>query len=586
MAWQLTVYTPLAALTVAISLVIAFLAWRNRRQRGAQPLALLMVALTGWALAAGIQLAFTGAWEQDLWKRIGLAFGAYIPALWVWFAVTYAGREEWLTRPRTIVLAIEAVLFSLLTLTNPLHHLIWTDGTVQPTVGGDVLELAYSVSFYAHMIWAYCVIVVGLVILIGVVTDTSHLYQRQAGLLLLAPVPPTFASVAYVLRLSGGPLPALDPTPFAFVVTGILVGLALFRFDLLDRTPIARQRAFDEMGDGLLVMDTLGRVVHMNEIASQILDANPTETPIDGTRHAGNGWTALQFDGDGGLSVTAASESDGSTTAALRAIDGQTVDMQNGNVLHCYDADWTPLTDQHGEEVGHVVVFRDVTDRARYQQRLEVAQRVLRHNLRNDINVIQAHATHIARNGDPEQVHSAERITQTTEELIELSEKTRTMVRMEEAYASDWHSIDVGMTISQLVTQFRGTYPAATIDASIDAGTTVSLPDEQFLSVPVENLLENAIEHSAKQPPQIEVSVRERDARIEVQVSDNCPKIPAVERQVLNRGGETPLEHGSGIGLWLVHWSLETVGGTVSFEYTGEGNVVTLAYPRAEESEA
>jgi len=44
------------------------------------------------------------------------------------------------------------------------------------------------------------------------------------------------------------------------------------------------------------------------------------------------------------------------------------------------------------------------------------------------------------------------------------------------------------------------------------------------------------------------------------------------------RGTETPLRHGSGIGLWIVKWGIDHLGGRISFaEREPQGTTVTVA---------
>jgi signal transduction histidine kinase len=51
---------------------------------------------------------------------------------------------------------------------------------------------------------------------------------------------------------------------------------------------------------------------------------------------------------------------------------------------------------------------------------------------------------------------------------------------------------------------------------------------------------------------------------------------------VLTHGTESPLHHGSGLGLWLVHWLVEASGGDLDFaDNRQRGSVVTLTLERA-----
>ncbi len=60
----------------------------------------------------------------------------------------------------------------------------------------------------------------------------------------------------------------------------------------------------------------------------------------------------------------------------------------------------------------------------RREQRLQVFNRILRHNLRNDLNVVLGHADNLMES-IPETSESAEIIKRKATELIEVSEKAR-----------------------------------------------------------------------------------------------------------------------------------------------------------------
>jgi signal transduction histidine kinase len=68
---------------------------------------------------------------------------------------------------------------------------------------------------------------------------------------------------------------------------------------------------------------------------------------------------------------------------------------------------------------------------------------------------------------------------------------------------------------------------------------------------------------------------------VAVRVADNGPGIDEQERRAVTEGRETPLEHSSGVGLWLARWITERNGGSLSIENTDDGAVVTVVLPRA-----
>ena len=71
-----------------------------------------------------------------------------------------------------------------------------------------------------------------------------------------------------------------------------------------------------------------------------------------------------------------------------------------------------------------------------------------------------------------------------------------------------------------------------------------------------------------------------RDARFVLTVADDGPGIPEHEVEAVESGRETALEHGSGLGLWVVAWGAAAVGADVTYaERAPRGTRVTVSIP-------
>lgn len=96
----------------------------------------------------------------------------------------------------------------------------------------------------------------------------------------------------------------------------------------------------------------------------------------------------------------------------------------------------------------------------------------------------------------------------------------------------------------------------------------------------IDELLTNAIEHADSSTPTVWVTVRDGEAFARLDIADDGPGLPEMERQVLESGTETPLRHSSGLGLWLVRWIVKDLGGDVTArERDGGGTVISLRLP-------
>lgn len=215
----------------------------------------------------------------------------------------------------------------------------------------------------------------------------------------------------------------------------------------------------------------------------------------------------------------------------------------------------------------------------RYRERNTVLNRVMRHNLRNDINVIQGRVTLIDRQLDHQTDHT-DAIHQKINDILRLSEQSRALEQVIGSADSDPHPIDLAPVVSERTEAISDRYPAAHVERDLPPEAWV-LADEMIDTV-VGNLIENAIEHN-DETPHVAVDVFTNDASNEVtlRIADDGPGIPSFELEVLSEGTETALQHGSGLGLWLVKWFVESYDGTFSIESTGDGSVATITLPQA-----
>ncbi|WP_224269279.1 PAS domain S-box protein [Haloprofundus salinisoli] len=229
---------------------------------------------------------------------------------------------------------------------------------------------------------------------------------------------------------------------------------------------------------------------------------------------------------------------------------------------------------------GIIISARDVTERHQYEQRLRVLNRVLRHDLRNDMNVVLGYADLLHEDPSaPEVREYAQKIQDRAASLADLADRTRLVDRTLNRASEEFGAVDVAKLVDEELVTARRTYPEATFTTSV-SGEHWARGDDR-IRVAVGNLLENAVEHNDRASPTVDVTVEtaadDVGPFVEVSVADDGPGVPREERSVLESGVETPLEHGSGIGLWLVNWILAEADGELRFaDNAPRGSVVTL----------
>ncbi|MFB6127794.1 MAG: ATP-binding protein [Halolamina sp.] len=214
------------------------------------------------------------------------------------------------------------------------------------------------------------------------------------------------------------------------------------------------------------------------------------------------------------------------------------------------------------------------------RRRRSMLHRILRHNVRNDINVIMGRARLIPDHTDDERVTElAADIAAMSRKLTDQADKAR---RLEELVAGPTTVEPTELTsiVEEALSQFGDRY-----DASIttDMPEAVHVAASSLLPHAVAELCENAVEHNTDDPTvEVVVDAAEATDSVRLAVRDDGPGIPPQDRRVLTGAEETAVSHGSGIGIRFVYWTVQHVDGDVLVADNDlGGTTITLVLPRA-----
>ncbi|WP_324760914.1 PAS domain S-box protein [Haloarcula montana] len=245
----------------------------------------------------------------------------------------------------------------------------------------------------------------------------------------------------------------------------------------------------------------------------------------------------------------------------------------------------SPMANDDGEITHFVTIESDVTNRRLRKQQLDVLNRVLRHNLKNGMNVIQGRAQLLRESlGDDESQAHVRTIERRADALESLSDKAGTVRSLFENEFAAETATDVTALVSDIVSTFSEEYSTASFD--LDNSDPLYVRADSRLELAVKELLDNAVVHNDQPEPEVTVTTRPSKEKqsaewIDIEIADNGPGIPAKELETIEQGEETPLRHGTGLGLWIVYWTVSLYGGEVTFvDNSPRGTAVVLSLPR------
>ncbi len=250
-----------------------------------------------------------------------------------------------------------------------------------------------------------------------------------------------------------------------------------------------------------------------------------------------------------------------------------------------------PLLDR-GNRVVHVVEYiKDVTEKARFAERLEQSRRLaelgemaarVAHEVRNPLNAITGAAHFLSTEHAKDETlqkftdiikRQASRVNQVASDLLYVSKPLRTRPTMVQVNAVLDQSLD------SLREQLRDQNIAVVLDLAPHIPPIKA--DELQIEQALQNLLRNAVEAmSGGGTLGITTTIAASGMAVEIRIQDTGQGIPEHDRERIFQSFFTTKIRGTGLGLTIVQRVLKNHGGEIIMEYPeGGGTRVLVRLP-------
>ena len=197
------------------------------------------------------------------------------------------------------------------------------------------------------------------------------------------------------------------------------------------------------------------------------------------------------------------------------------------------------------------------------KEMVEMYDRLLRHDLGNDLQIIAGFADAIAGEVEGQTAEYVGKIQRAAESSADLIERVGNLVNTLEEQ-DEPEPRDLRPVLEETVTEVEANFPALSIDFDPDAAGYRVFSGDLLDSV-FTNLVSNAAVHNDG-PVRIDISVREAgDDAVVVVFADDGSGVPEeIRSEIFEMGAKGPDSSGTGFGLGFVRALTESYGGGVT----------------------
>lgn len=598
---------------VIIVLIGIFLVY-NIRQRKIQLIHKLYftvaILLSVWLLVL-MALSFVQTdivWEYVIDSMTHVA--VFIPPLMLMVALTLI--HNWTKLPKWVwLLFVIPVITFIMVWTNPLHHWYYTHFSINAS------EISFGWYFPIHGIYLYAVMLSAVIVMArALIYNHSKLFIRQALLFIIGGLIPIIVNLMVTLKVFGHDI-GIYLTPLANILGLVIVhGIAIYRFHLLDITPIAVQLILDRVSDCYLVLNSNLNVVSFNKAFENTFGKiyHIDMYSVLNNKH-------IFYDSQdnvGYYTLCSSIESCRKAGVTISYEHSLELDPTKTAEKRYYMVDVSPVNDGQ-TPLGFTILFKDITTLKRNLQKLESSQKRLMeqerlaflgqmmggisHNLKTPIMSISGGASAINLLID-ECTQSMENPQVTQSDYREIYTEMKTWTgRIREAcsYMSDIIFAVRGQTINiadsesvpftledlfkriNLLMRHELQINRCTLNVEyeIDAQTKIQGEINAMVQI-LNNLIGNAVDSMKPKGGEIDVVIKKNETDCLIEVMDRGLGIAEnVKRTLFHQMVTTKGMKGSGLGLFVSQSSLKAkFDGKMEFtDREGGGTIFRIKIP-------
>jgi len=365
MNWTISPYPYFHMAGTVTLLVAAIFTWSRRQLPVARSLFYALSALALYSFFAMLEAAAISIPDKILLSKLEYIGSSLSVPLTVNFAMQFVRPTLRPARWFWPALYLTAAFFIGLVWTNEWHFLIWLDVVPGPA-GTNSAVYVHGPLFFTYMAYILLTVSASGVLILRTLFALPRMYHKQAWVLFIAFFMPLGGVALYALGINP---PGLDISPIAFSLAGITITLGITSFGLFDLLPLARHTVIDAMRDGVVILDGQQRILDFNPSAAGMLRLN--------ARHTGQ--PAAQV-----LSEFP------DVYRLMEKIHETPVEMLlSASVYRWVEARVLPMRGQQNQELGRLVLLRDISMRRTVEEQLRQANDRLQQQL-DQIQSLQA----------------------------------------------------------------------------------------------------------------------------------------------------------------------------------------------------
>ncbi len=516
--------------------------------------AITMILGAIWGFFYGLELASKTIESILFFIKLQYVGISFLAASWLYFTFKYTDTKLSENRSRVFFTFLIPVITFVLVLSLEQHPYFYKSYEI--VSNGMITGIKTQVGpwYYVHLVYSYSAFILGNFIIWKRFRFSGQLFKTQTRLIFIAGLFPIVFNAFYQTGIFR-PFELLDLTPYAFLLTYSILGIAIIRYHLFSIKPIAKNIIFEAITSGVLVLDWKNKIVDFNSAIFSFF----------------NDEKIIKI----GTNADEVFDQNPEILNLLKGLDKQTIEIpfKTGEANRIAEIEVIPLIENDTIQNGTILLFEDITARVKTKellvtQKTELEQlnnlkdkyfSIISHDLKGPIFGVKEliHLTQTGLISNEEFIELLPEISKNMENVSQLLENllawTSSQLRGEQVILETFDILKVISHQQQLLSRIANE-KNITIQIDVPDSEFKITGDKNMVDLILRNLINNAIKFSKPSSKVILSAVKEA-AFTKICIEDFGTGISEENLQKINDGisfTTKGVNHESGTGLGLV----------------------------------
>lgn len=317
---------------------------KAKESPGARYFVIMTFLSSIFAFSYALELTAPTFKSSLFWLKIEYIPMPFIPAFILLMCIDYVGYKGkyWFK----LILLIIPLITIFMVATNERHHLYHKSITLREDIPFPILQIESGPFFYLHAIYLFLCIMFGVILLLLHMKKVVPGFRKPIIMMILGLTIPIAANYFYINGLSPY---GIDLGPISMSIGFVFCGASLIHFQIFNVIPIARDSVFEQIKDGVIVLNPYQVVVDFNKAMEQIF----------------TGFSAQSV----GKSIDDLLKENQTLISIFTKEQDSDVQITNAGQINHYHIQFSPII-KNSNTVGKIVTFTNITERVDLQNRL------------------------------------------------------------------------------------------------------------------------------------------------------------------------------------------------------------------------